>query len=85
MTPCDAGKYCAQEALSAVTGTCESGYICLGSATKPNPTDGTTGNICAEGNYCLAGATSATNCPAGTYMHYKGAKAESECVACSAG
>ena len=85
MTTCPVGKYCAEEGLSAISGTCESGYICLAKSTKPNPTDGTTGFLCTQGNYCQAGATAVSACPVNTYMPYKGAKAESECISCSAG
>jgi hypothetical protein len=51
------------------------------------PTDGTTGNICPIGHYCIAGGTTTGGkpCPVGKYLPYTGAKADTECLKCIAG
>jgi hypothetical protein len=36
-TVCDRGSYCAYEGLTQVTGNCNSGHICGGGSTSPNP------------------------------------------------
>ncbi len=63
---------------------CSAGYVCLGGARIPTPTDGVTGRKCAAGKFCVAGATLATeyNCAAGTYNPYEG---QGSCMPCPAG
>jgi hypothetical protein len=56
--------------MTNVSQQCNPGYYCTGEATVPNPTDGTTGNICPAGSYCVAGSTSAYPCPIGTYLGF---------------
>lgn len=81
---CAAGYFGETTALSVstCTGKCAPGYFCVGKATTPTPTDGTTGNICTKGNYCPEGATAVTKCAAGTYNHITGQKV---CLDCPAG
>jgi hypothetical protein len=70
---------------SAPTGTCMAGYYCKGSATKPNPTDGTTGAICPVGSFCPSNSSNYTQCPSGTYNDKIGASSPSDCLTCPAG
>ncbi|CAG9336329.1 unnamed protein product [Blepharisma stoltei] len=84
-TACTAGSYCNQQGLSAPVSTCNEGYWCGSSSTTAVPLDGTQGNICSAGTYCAAGASSQTNCPAGTMSVSKGLKQSSDCPSCPYG
>ena len=53
--PCDNGMYCMTPGLNQSEGPCAAGYYCLGEASTPTPTDGTTGNVCPQGRYCVEG------------------------------
>ena len=52
---CDAGKYCDAPGLLSPRGECDPGFLCYSGATTSGPTDGTTGEICPAGGYCVAG------------------------------
>lgn len=86
---CPAGKYCELEGLTAPTGDCDAGYICVSGASTATPSDGVYPNSngpCSPGYYCLSGATSPSICPAGTYRSdYGGTDEASSCLACPAG
>lgn len=84
-TECDAGYYCNQQALGAVSGMCSAGYYCTKKATKPNPTDGTTGDICEKGKYCPEGSSLQELCPSGTYGSSKGYSSKDDCLPCNYG
>ena len=79
---CPAGSYCSGYGSSAVTGQCEAGYYCMEGAQVQNPTDNTQGNMCPTGSYCIAGVSSSTPCPMGTYNDKKGASNSSFCLQC---
>ena len=65
---CTAGSYCADAGLSAVSGSCNTGYYCSGGASVPSPSDlSTSGSSCTKGNYCPLGSSSQTTCTAGSY------------------
>lgn len=70
--PCDAGKYCETTGLISVTGPCDPGYYCLTRASRGNPSDGTTGNVCPMGHYCERGSPKPVVCGNGTYMNSTG-------------
>ena len=53
--PCDNSMYCMTPGLNQSEGPCAAGYYCLGEASTPTPTDGTTGNVCPQGRYCVEG------------------------------
>ncbi|OAF72051.1 hypothetical protein A3Q56_00182 [Intoshia linei] len=78
---CPSGKYCDSDGLSAPTGSCAAGYICISGSKSISPNDNV--NIpCPKGNYCLAGAISGTPCPIGMILSNIGAKQASECLNC---
>ena len=52
--PCLPGTYCDVTGLSAPSGNCSAGYLCLGNATTPTPDDGVNGP-CPIASYCLEG------------------------------
>jgi hypothetical protein len=82
---CTAGSYCGTEGLSAPTGLCAAGYYCIGSAVIENPTDGTTGDICPAGSYCVSGSSYFTECPKGTYNPSTAVGSEANCTDCDPG
>ena len=61
---CTAGKYCGKNGLSAPEGDCDVGYCCPSGSTSPRPDVCS----CAKGQYCPAGSSGTTPCPAGTYQ-----------------
>lgn len=69
---CDPGTYCETTGLDRPTGNCSAGYYCTLKASIQNPTDGTTGNICPVGHYCLLGSSIPIVCPTGTYLNATG-------------
>eukprot|EP01022_Parablepharisma_sp_SALTPOND_P016781 TRINITY_DN2541_c0_g1_i1.p1 TRINITY_DN2541_c0_g1~~TRINITY_DN2541_c0_g1_i1.p1 ORF type:complete len:3538 (+),score=416.51 TRINITY_DN2541_c0_g1_i1:4982-15595(+) len=83
-TACPAGKYCADYGLATPSGDCSPGYYCTTKATVPNPTDGTTGNICPEGHYCPDGNT-IVECSAGKFNQYRGSESVADCIDCLVG
>lgn len=87
MTPCTAGKYCEDIALTAVSGDCYQGYYCNAGAKTKTPTDLTTmnGDKCPAAAYCPAGTVTPTLCPIGTFTTGTGLFALTDCNACPAG
>lgn len=84
-TPCSAGQYCATDGLSAPTGNCSPGYYCDENAKVSNPTDGTTGDICPAGSYCVSGSSYYTECPKGTYNPSTAIGSLANCTDCDPG
>lgn len=84
-TPCTAGKYCDTDGLDTPTDDCPAGYYCSGAANVSNPTDGTTGDICPPGSYCVSGSSGFTECPRGTYNPSTAVGSEADCTDCDAG
>ena len=60
--------YCGASGLTAPSGFCNAGYLCLGAATAPNPS----ASKCPAGAYCESAAVSATACPFGTFASATG-------------
>jgi len=88
MTSCDAGSFCVDYALSAVSGACTAGFICSGGAIRPDPRDSATegGYVCPTGYFCLAGVTVEATCSIGTYNEKTGAYLEATfCLTCPDG
>mmetsp|Transcript_62220 Transcript_62220/g.85950 ORF Transcript_62220/g.85950 Transcript_62220/m.85950 type:complete len:213 (+) Transcript_62220:3802-4440(+) len=87
-TACPAGRYCpylGQTAVDDVNHICDAGYFCRAGSSRPEPTDGITGNECPEGRYCPAGTTEEVPCPAGQFNAVKHATSDSDCIDCWAG
>ena len=78
-TACPAGTYSKMDYLtqSSECTTCPAGYFCPGGTTYPI--------ICKPGQYCTRGATSGTNCPAGTYSPFRGVEDSAYCIKCPKG
>jgi len=83
--PCLPGTYCSQVGLKAPDGLCDMGYFCKQGATSPNPTDGTTGNVCKAGGFCDMGSFESVSCKPGTFNSKTLATSEAECIACTPG
>ena len=85
--PCTGGYYCERLGQSAVTDTdrCYAGFYCSGGASRPNVTDGITGNLCPAGSYCPAGSAAPLLCPPGTFSSIVGNMDESDCIFCLGG
>ena len=64
---CPPGYYWPNNGMYDLTSyPCNAGYMCYGGATIPNPTDGTTGEICPAGAYCTSGSAKSLDCADGT-------------------
>ena len=78
---CPTTFYCPEFGMSTTSTTrCSDRYHCISGANVSKPIDGTTGRLCARGNYCQQGAE--TVCPAGTYGPVEGL---SSCYQCPMG
>lgn len=64
--------------------TCDSGYICVSAATRPDPMylDTQGGYICPAGYYCPEGVSKEIPCSPGTYNPNKGQSSADVCVNC---
>jgi hypothetical protein len=82
---CDPGFYCDREGLSVTSASCLAGYVCVGAAFVPNPIDGTTGDVCSAGKYCLEQSSAELDCPPGTYSPSIGLGDPEKCIECSYG
>ncbi|XP_022100039.1 zonadhesin-like [Acanthaster planci] len=83
---CTEGNYCGTDGLEDVSGPCLPGYYCDVTASREDPTDGVTGNVCPAGRYCESGTgANPPNCPTGTFSNATGLTALSECDDCTAG
>lgn len=80
---CTPGHYCMGVGNVKETGKCMAGYFCTASATKPNPTDGSTGARCPQGSYCVEGASKPAKCPIGTFNQFYGASRPDQCQVCT--
>ncbi|EDV25654.1 uncharacterized protein TRIADDRAFT_55968 [Trichoplax adhaerens] len=79
-TPCDPGKVCPTEGLTAPTQNCSAGWFCIRGAWSTTPADlgssnstgcfcsnSTTGGQCEIGYYCPAGSNQMIPCSSGYY------------------
>ncbi|ESP01226.1 hypothetical protein LOTGIDRAFT_111743, partial [Lottia gigantea] len=78
--PCDPGFFC-----SGSSRDCSARYICLGGSSTPTPTDGITGSLCPEGQYCPKGTPAPIPCPLGTWSNSTGLGIAGECQQCTGG
>lgn len=49
------------------TGQCAAGFVCVGRASEPAPSDALTGFPCPSGFYCSVGTSVPKPCPKGTF------------------
>ena len=82
---CWAGRFCTISGLSFPDGSCDPGYYCISGSFVPNPTDGTTGNVCPAGGICPAGSKFPQPCPPGYYGTLTGLQSSAQCTQCTAG
>ncbi|GCC23266.1 hypothetical protein chiPu_0001660 [Chiloscyllium punctatum] len=71
---CGDGSYNNVTGLAEPSGECSPGYYCIRGATKPQNTDGITGNLCPGGSYCGQNVSKAVACPPGHYCPEGSAK-----------
>lgn len=83
--PCTPGYYCATEGLSAVTGGCQAGSYCTGSATMATPVAELFGDVCPKGNYCPFASPAPLPCVEGTFNDFFGSQDSTSCLPCTAG
>jgi len=78
---CPKGTYGLGEGATALSQciTCPPGFVCR------EGTDDFTKYPCPQGNYCPAGTSSPTQCPAGTYNDKTGGMSVAACKTCPAG
>ena len=69
---CTPGEYCEESGLWKTSGLCESGFYCSGNASRRNPTDSYTGDVCPVGSFCPIGSKLPQPCENGTYMNTTG-------------
>ncbi len=83
---CDAGSFCDDYGLTAVSGTCSAGYFCTTKAKVAKPVVESAGEygICPAGSYCEAGVA-AQPCADGTFRSAKGGELTGDCFACLEG
>ena len=43
------------------------------------------GNLCPEGEFCVAGVSTGEGCPPGTFLNVTGGKEEADCLECPRG
>jgi hypothetical protein len=85
-TKCASGKSCERPGL--IDGSlpqCAASYYCAVSASRPDPTDNVTGNLCPRGHYCPPGTGTPQKCPAGTFNNATGLYNASQCRPCVPG
>ena len=82
---CPPGRYCLQDLMSAPTGDCLQGYFCSLNASRADPTDAITGDICPSGHYCPNATSTPQPCPPGTFFNATGAKSLRDCLPCTPG
>lgn len=71
-TMCTGGHFCPDERLATPKYECKEGYYCILNASRADPTDNVTGNICPTGSYCPRGSFKHNPCPIGTYLNSTG-------------
>ncbi|KAM9734328.1 uncharacterized protein ACNS7B_016072 [Menidia menidia] len=84
-TPCDPGMYCKGTGSTLPSGLCSAGFVCLGGAYEPSPSDSLTGYICPPGFFCPEGAFVPKPCPKGTFSEQSGLVEDSQCQSCTSG
>ena len=85
-SPCDPGKYCSQEGLTAVEGDCKAGYVCTAGSENEYGMIGSSANTpCPVGEYCPTGSYQGIQCPPKTYNPSTTSTNSAACLYCSVG
>ncbi|KAF7668979.1 hypothetical protein LDENG_00271770 [Lucifuga dentata] len=82
---CDPGMYCKGTGRTIPNGACTEGFVCVGGASEPSPSDTLTGFPCPPGFYCPMGTSVPKPCPKGTFSEQSRLVDESQCRSCSSG
>ncbi|XP_034557340.1 zonadhesin [Notolabrus celidotus] len=82
---CPPGRYCSSSGLTAPTGLCSPGYLCIHGSASAQPEEGPTGGRCSSGSYCPHGTSYMVPCPAGTFSSIDGAASVEVCQPCLSG
>ncbi|XP_053729819.1 SCO-spondin isoform X1 [Synchiropus splendidus] len=82
---CDPGMFCSGTGKTGPSGQCAAGFVCVGGASEPSPSDGRTGLPCPPGFFCSAGTFVPQPCPKGTFSEKSGLTDESQCQSCRPG
>jgi hypothetical protein len=88
--PCDGGKTCSQNGLTAPDGDCDAGFFCSSGSWTPRPdnrdlAENKTGGVCTIGGYCPRGSNQSSSCPSGTFNSFPGMRSPSDCIPCTPG
>lgn len=62
-------KLCLFEGRTSPSGQCASGFVCVGGASEPSPSDNLTGFPCPPGFFCATGNSVPKPCPKGTFRY----------------
>ncbi|XP_041849947.1 neurogenic locus notch homolog protein 4-like [Melanotaenia boesemani] len=84
-TPCDPGMYCKGTGRSFPSGLCAAGFVCVGGASVPSPSDYMTGFLCPPGFFCPEGTSVPKPCPKGTFGEQSGLVDDFQCQSCTPG
>ncbi|KAJ7990480.1 hypothetical protein DPEC_G00300750 [Dallia pectoralis] len=82
---CEPGMYCKGKGNTSPSGQCSAGFVCVGGASLPSPSDNITGALCPAGNYCPVGSSTPAPCPKGTFSELIGLTESSQCRRCFPG
>ncbi|XP_028320851.1 uncharacterized protein LOC114474630 [Gouania willdenowi] len=82
---CPPGRYCSSSGLSAPTGVCSPGYLCIHGSVSAQPDEGPMGGRCSAGSYCPNGTSYMIPCPVGTFSSTDGASSIESCQPCFPG
>ena len=83
--PCTPGHYCDRTELASNVGPCSAGHYCTLGAWRPDPLDGTTGDLCPKGHYCPEATAVPNPCPPGSFSNATGNQAVGDCLPCTPG
>ncbi|KAM4567238.1 uncharacterized protein PAE49_010636 isoform 2-T2 [Odontesthes bonariensis] len=84
-TLCDPGMYCKGKGSTLPSGQCSAGFVCVGGAYQPSPSDYLTGFLCPPGFFCPEGTFVPKPCPKGTFSEQSGLVDDSQCQSCNPG
>ena len=84
-TGCSPGFFCERAGLDKPSGSCSSGFFCLGNSSTSRPVESDEGSYCPMGAYCPSGSSFPIKCPPGTYLNITHGHNISDCNTCPPG